>query len=88
MIGSNDSAGSSQLFNKFVRLFKENGVPYSSLKGGNGVRNVAYSSTTDEWLVSGTEIKRTEKEKKITPLEVLQRAFNQVEISELDEISW
>ena len=57
------------------------------LKGGEGVRNVAYSSNTDEWLICGDKISWKEKEN-ITPQEVLQRGFDQVIISDLDETSW
>ena len=80
---------SEEIFHNFEKFFEKHNIPYSKIKGGLHENDVAYSSTTDEWLVSH-EMLENENIKKFhrTPAKFLKEFYNDVKISELDELSW
>lgn len=80
---------SEQIFNNFEAFLEENKIPYSKLKGGPHVNDVAYSSETDEWII-GHDLAGNESLKKSlkNPRNFFKKYFSEVQISELDDTSW
>jgi hypothetical protein len=82
-------AQSSINFKKFEKMLANMNIPYSKIKGGPCVNDVAYSSQTDEWLISfgmleGTYIKNDFN----SPEEFIRRYYDEVELNEFDKFSW
>lgn len=86
----NDDPRSWELFGNFMNFMKENKIPFSYFRGGNHVKthSVAYSSKTDEWMISNNFIKKTSKE--YVPEEFIKQVnmFDEFKVSDLDELSW
>ena len=80
---------SEQIFDNFETFFEENRIPYSKLKGGPHINDVAYSSETDEWII-GHDMAGNESIKKNlkSPREFFKKFFSEVHISQLDDTSW
>ena len=80
---------SEQIFDNFETFLEENRIPYSKLKGGPHINDVAYSSETDEWII-GHDMAGNENIKKAlkTPRNFFKKFFTEVKISELDDTSW
>lgn len=82
-----NSPNSTKLFDKFVEFMKKYEIPFSQFKGGPLENHVAYSSKTDEWIISnctilGSHIKPYDK----NPLPLFERIFDDVKVSDLDEL--
>ena len=77
-----DSSNSSKVFKFFENFMKKNNIAYSKLQNSNTEVNVAYSSTTDEWIVASKDYnaKKTSKEN-------LSKFYENIELSELDEFA-
>lgn len=82
----NDYSG--KLFDSFVRFLKKHKIPTTELKGGLHTHNVAYSSQTDEWLISTPLLANEEISKSIGAKNFLDKVFDKVKISKKDEVSW
>lgn len=81
-------ADSVNLFNNFVKLLKEHKIPFSMFKGGGLENHVAYSSVKDEWVIGNCLITQQIKQNFKYPQDVAKKIFDDVKISELDELSW
>ncbi len=80
---------SSEIFENFEKFFNKNGIPFSKIKGGLHTNNVAYCSSSDEWIVSHEMLENEKlKEHFGTPLKFLKHFYNDVKIDNLDELSW
>ena len=79
---------SYKLFGLFEDFLNRSKIPYSKLKGGFGTKDVAYSSTSDEWIIANNRIKRPELGEIRSPIKALENIFNEVKISDVDEVSW
>lgn len=79
---------SFNLFENLIVLFEKNNIPYSKFKGGAQVNDVAYDSTKDEWLISTVFAENEEIKNNYGAKEVLEHIFDEVAVSEKDEISW
>ncbi len=82
-----NSPNSTKLFDKFVEFMKKYDIPFSQFKGGPFENHVAYSSRTDEWVISNCGI--TEGINRIykqNPLPLFDKIFDEVKVSDLDEI--
>ena len=84
------SPNSSALFEKFVRFFEDNNIPFSQFKGclHGQSSNTAYFTGKDEWLISNELIKPDIKRVFESPLQAVKSLFEKVEISDFDEICW
>ncbi len=82
------SPNSTALFDKLANLIQELKIPCSLFKGGPFRNDVAYSSRKDEWIISNTEINENYKKNFRTPKEMFDTIFDQIEVSELDELSF
>lgn len=82
------SPDSPVLFDKFVKLLEKYNIPASTFKGGPFVNNVAYSSVKDEWLISNPFISESFKKEASSPAELFQKTFDNVAVSDADEICW
>lgn len=80
---------SEQVFNIFEKFFEEHKIPYSKLKGGSHINDVAYSLDTDEWLVSH-DFAGNDGVKKVlqTPKKFFDKFFGEVKLSKYDNFSW
>lgn len=76
------------LFEKFVGLMKRYNIPFSQFKGGQFENHVAYTSQTDEWIISNNLVKDWLKDVFTDVKPVFNRIFDKVEVSKLDELSW
>lgn len=63
---------SGELFEKFEDFMNKYRIPFSKFQGSEGYSDVAYSSTTDEWLIRCPN--------------GLKDQFRKIEISDLDEL--
>lgn len=93
LFGSKDflefSKKSLEIFENFEKFFNDKKIPFSKIKGGNQINDVAYSSLTDEWIISHNLLENEAIKKSFnSPLDFLKTFFNKVEISEFDEIKW
>lgn len=81
------SSQSELLFDRVINFMKEMKIPYSAFKGGTFTNNVAYSSLNDEWVISNNSINETlTKEFSKNPAEIFKIIFDDISVSELDEI--
>ncbi len=83
------SPNSTKLFDKFVEFMQKYEIPFSQFKGGSFVNNVAYSSQKDEWIIGNGFVsnilkKNYEKE----PMMLFNMIFDEVKVSNLDEIGF
>lgn len=80
---------SGKIFENFESFMRENNISYSKIKGSNTFSDVAYSSETDEWLIKlekmGSAEAITECKK---PINFFTTYFDDVKISDLDEVDW
>ncbi len=76
------------LFDKFVDFMNRHNIPFSQFKGGQFENHVAYSSQTDEWIISNDLVKDWLKDVFPDVKPVFNRIFDKVEVSKLDELSW
>lgn len=76
------------LFDKFTNLLTDLKIPFSKLKGGMGEKHVAYIRNSDEWLVASQMVERPQPYQLKSPEKELNKLFNEVDISELDEVRW
>ncbi len=82
-----NSPNSTKLFDKFVEFMQKYEIPFSRFKGGLFENHVAYSSKHDEWLIGNCVMTDGLKEiYKNNPKTLFNRIFDEVEISDLDEI--
>ena len=74
LLGSVQACGlySGELFEKFEDFMNKYRIPFSKFQGSEDYSDVAYSSTTDEWLICSPKS--------------LKNQFRKIEISDLDEI--
>lgn len=80
---------SQKIFDNFENFFEKYKIPYSKIKGGLHDNDVAYSSITDEWLISHEMLEDENiKDSHKTPEKFLEHFYNDVKISELDELVW
>lgn len=88
LLGSQLDFQNSKPLNDFLKnLMKDLGIPCSVLTNSTSPFNVAYSSNTDEWLISMPEINRDILAKDFSSEEILRRSFKEVELSSLDEFA-
>lgn len=76
------------LFEKFEKFLSDSKIVFSKLKGGMGTKDVAYSSTTDEWLIASDNMKPLNPMVYTSPEAVLKQNFSEVVISSEDNASW
>ena len=88
LLGSigNEMYQSRLLFENFRRLMDELNIPTSIFRHGLTKIDVAYSSKTDEWLVSSDMVKQLRP--KFSPETGAEYIFDEVKVSPLDELSW
>ncbi len=87
LVGSKNYSRESVIgYNNFARFLKENKIPYSELKGGDSIHEIAYNSTKDEWLISNFDIDSLLKSGITDPEKLLNFGFDKVKINKLDEI--
>ena len=79
---------SYRLFEIFEKLLNSYQIPFSKLKGGMGSKDVAYSSQTDEWIIANNRVERPRFGEIVSPRKELEKIFNEVNISEMDQVSW
>ncbi len=83
-----NSPNSTKLFDKFVEFMKKYDIPFSQFKGGVFENNVAYSSKTDEWIIGNSAITDgLKKSYENNPLSLFNKIFDEVKVSDLDEIA-
>ena len=58
------------------------------LKGGTGEKSLAHSSASNAWLVSSTNMPQISPNTYVSPLDILKKMFNEVKISEKDQVRW
>ena len=85
LIGSKNTKKSQDIYTKFKELFEQLNIPYSTLKNSNKPANIAYSSTSDELLVSNIEIDKKLK-KGYTPKDALLSSFENINIANCDTL--
>lgn len=86
IVGSNpNDAESADIFNRFIKFFKDYKIPTTLLKSGNAPVNIAYRSCTDEIIVSNKKMDSAINSGK-NDLESLRSGFKQVEISNCDYV--
>lgn len=76
------------LFEKYEALLNKYNIPYTKLKGGMGLKHVGYSSKKDEWIIAHKEIAPLQERMRTTPIQELNKIFNEVSICEKDKTSW
>lgn len=87
LVGSKNYSRESRVgYNNFARLLKENKIPFSELKGGDTVHEIAYNARKDEWLVSNFDIDSLIKSGETASKRLLEAGFDKVKINKLDEI--
>ncbi len=79
---------SIKTFKNFLDMLKQYKIPFSMFKGGGLENHVAYSSTKDEWLIGNCLISQQMKQKFKFPIDVAKRLFDDIKISDLDELTW
>ena len=80
---------SGEIFGSFESFLKEHSIPYSKIRGSRDVSDVAYSSEKDEWLIrSNARLRADINETGNGALNFLKENFDEVKISELDEVCW
>lgn len=81
-------ADSYKLFGMFEKFLEDSKIPFSKLKGGMGTKDVAYSSATDEWIVSNDVFKFPERNQFKTAQKAMEEVYNEVKIADCDEVRW
>ena len=80
---------SGKIFENFEKFMRENNIPYSKIKGSSTFSDVAYSSETDEWLIKHEKMGSAEAIADCkNPLNFFTNYFDEVKISDLDEVDW
>lgn len=79
---------SYKLFGMFEKFLEDSKIQYSKLKGGMGTKDVAYSSTTDEWIIANDVFKFPEKNQFKTAQKAMEEVYNEVKIADCDEVRW
>lgn len=85
LVGSKLNKKSQEIYEKLSEVLRNFNIPYSELKIGKDPIKTAYSSQTDEWLISSSYIDKLLK-KGTEPLSILKSMFKKVNISETDEV--
>ena len=79
---------SYKLFGMFENFLDNSKIPYSKLKGGMGTKDVAYSASTDEWIIHNDAFKFPERNI-FKPVEkAMEETYNEVKIADCDELRW
>lgn len=87
LFGSQDYSNRSQhLFYNLNKFIKSLNIPCSVFRNCDGEFNVGYSSTTDEWIVSGQQMDIAFN-KQMTSEEALKTNFKEIQLSAFDEIA-
>lgn len=80
---------SGKIYENFEKFLTELRIPYTKLKGSSTFCDVAYSSSMDEWLIKHEKMGSADAiDECNTPLTFLRYHFDEVKISDLDEVSW
>ena len=80
---------SGKIFENFESFMRENNIPYSKIQGSSTFSDVAYSSETDEWLIKHEKMGSAEAIAECKkPLNFFTTYFDDVKISDLDEVDW
>lgn len=74
------SPNSTKLFDYFESFMEKYKIPCTKIKGSQGETDIAYSSTTDEWLIGSKEF-----DGKKDSEEFIKEQFNEVALAECDE---
>ncbi len=77
---------SYDLFEKFEKFLKESNIPYSALKGTKGDVNIAYSSVSDEFVLTSSARLRPDENGQHTTMSKLRSMFESVKIAEHDSV--
>ena len=85
LVGSKNTKSSLDIWNKFVDLLDYLKIPTTVLKNGKSPTHLAYRTSTDEVLISNEHIDKFLK-KGGTPKNSLINSFENVKISEFDEV--
>ena len=85
LVGSKNTKKSLDIYNKFVDLLNNFGIPISELKNGKTPTNVAYKTNTDEIYVSNLTIDKLLK-KGNSAEDALDKSFEKIEISKTDSL--
>lgn len=78
---------SYRLFENLENLFKKYKIPYSKFKGGKELNDVAYNSTKDEFLISTSYVQSKGIKDNYMAEDVFEEIFEEVSLSQEDEIS-
>lgn len=85
LIGSKNNKKSLDIYNKFTELLNKLNIPFSEIKNGKTPTGIAYSSTTDEVLITNSTIDKLIK-KGSSSQNTLCEAFEKHSIADVDEI--
>lgn len=80
---------SESLFKKFQKLMKDEKIPYSMVRGNTeraGSTGLLYDSAKDEFIISNYGIDSAFRHGKTGTKEMLEKFFDEVNISKFDEI--
>lgn len=80
---------SEKLFDNFRDFMKKNKIQFSELRGGVGGKDIAFDVNKDELLI-GTPLieKENIKTNQVDIIDFARHAFEEIKISDKDEISW
>lgn len=79
---------SFRLYENLENFLKNNKIPYSKFKGGREPNDIAYNSTKDEFLISTVFAQSETLKKRYKTDSFLEQIFDEVKISEEDEVCW
>lgn len=87
---SHSADGKSRaLFTNFENFLKEHSISYSKIRGSRDVSDVAYSSEKDEWLIrNNARLGVSSKDDNNEALNFFKSNYDEVKISDLDEVCW
>ncbi len=85
LVGSKNNKKSLDIYNKFSELLNRLNIPFSEIKNGKTPTSIAYSSTTDEVLITNSTIDKMLK-KGFTTQNTLDKSFEKYLITDCDEI--
>ena len=83
-----NSPNSPKVFDFFLNFMDKRFIPFSFFRGGDYANNIAYSSLTDEWIIGSELLNTVSKDVFKTPKNAVEKIFEEVKISNCDELIW
>ena len=88
-VTSSQNNRSREVFENFENFMKEHSIPYSKIRGSKDISDVAYSSEKDEWLIrNNARLGVSSKDDNNEALNFFKSNYDEVKISDLDEVCW